>query len=138
MDGVHEGQEGRPDLPASVRACCDADQVRKTIKTRGHFPTEYAARTLIYLSIVNAERSWRKPLAGTPRSSRSNSLWRPTALNDEPDLVHRNSDSRAAGRLAVGRARAWRARPTARALLRRRPARPGLAELGDCATARPF
>jgi putative transposase len=35
-------------------------QVRKTIKTRGHFPTEDAARKLIYLSIVNAQRSWRK------------------------------------------------------------------------------
>jgi putative transposase len=38
-------------------------QVRKTIKTRGHFPTEDAARKLIYLSIVNAQRSWRKPFA---------------------------------------------------------------------------
>ncbi len=35
-------------------------QVRKTIKTRGHFPTEDAARKLIYLSIINAQRSWRK------------------------------------------------------------------------------
>ncbi len=34
--------------------------VRKTIKTRGHFPTEDAARKLIYLSIINAQRSWRK------------------------------------------------------------------------------
>ena len=33
-------------------------QIRKTIKTRGHFPTEEAARKLIYLSIVNAQRSW--------------------------------------------------------------------------------
>ena len=35
-------------------------QVRKTIKTRGHFPTEDAARKLIYLSIINAQKSWRK------------------------------------------------------------------------------
>jgi putative transposase len=35
-------------------------QVRKTIKTTGHFPTEDAARKLIYLSIINAQRSWRK------------------------------------------------------------------------------
>jgi putative transposase len=34
-------------------------QIRKTIKTRGHFPTEEAARKLIYLSIVNAQKSWR-------------------------------------------------------------------------------
>jgi putative transposase len=35
-------------------------QIRKTIKTRGHFPTEEAARKLIYLSIQNAQRSWRQ------------------------------------------------------------------------------
>ena len=35
-------------------------QIRKTIKTRGHFPTEEAARKLIYLSILNAQRSWRQ------------------------------------------------------------------------------
>jgi hypothetical protein len=35
-------------------------QVRKTIKTRGHFPTEDAARKLIYLSIINAQQTWRK------------------------------------------------------------------------------
>jgi transposase-like protein len=34
-------------------------QFRKTIKTRGHFPTEGAARKLIYLSIINAQKSWR-------------------------------------------------------------------------------
>jgi putative transposase len=34
-------------------------QIRKTIKTRGHFPTEDAARKLIYLSIINAQKSWR-------------------------------------------------------------------------------
>jgi putative transposase len=34
-------------------------QIRKTIKTRGHFPTEEAARKLIYLAIVNAQQRWR-------------------------------------------------------------------------------
>jgi putative transposase len=34
-------------------------QIRKTIKTRGHFPTEEAARKLIYLSIINAKKSWK-------------------------------------------------------------------------------
>lgn len=34
-------------------------QIRKTIKTRGHFPTEEAARKLIYLSIQNAKKSWK-------------------------------------------------------------------------------
>jgi putative transposase len=35
-------------------------QIRKTIKTRGHFPSEEAARKLIYLSISNAQKSWRQ------------------------------------------------------------------------------
>jgi putative transposase len=35
-------------------------QIRKTIKTRGHFPTEEAARKLIYLAISNAQKSWRQ------------------------------------------------------------------------------
>jgi putative transposase len=34
-------------------------QIRKTIKTRGHFPTEEAARKLIYLAIINAKKSWK-------------------------------------------------------------------------------
>jgi putative transposase len=34
-------------------------QIRKTIKTRGHFPTEDAARKLIYLAINNAQKNWR-------------------------------------------------------------------------------
>jgi putative transposase len=35
-------------------------QIRKTIKTRGHFPTEDAARKLLYLAITNAEHNWRR------------------------------------------------------------------------------
>ena len=35
-------------------------QIRKTIKTRGHFPTEEAARKLIYLAISNAQKSWKQ------------------------------------------------------------------------------
>ena len=35
-------------------------QVRKIIKTRGHFPTEDAARKLIYLAITHAETKWRR------------------------------------------------------------------------------
>jgi putative transposase len=34
-------------------------QIRKTIKTRGHFPDEQAATKLIYLAIQRAERKWR-------------------------------------------------------------------------------
>src|SRR4051812_1544786 len=35
-------------------------QIRKTIKTRGHFPDEQAATKLIYLAIQRSERKWRK------------------------------------------------------------------------------
>ena len=34
-------------------------QIRKSIKTRGHFPDEQAATKLIYLAIQRAERKWR-------------------------------------------------------------------------------
>jgi putative transposase len=35
-------------------------QLRKAIKTKGHFPNEEAARKLIYLAIVNAEPAWTR------------------------------------------------------------------------------
>jgi putative transposase len=35
-------------------------QIRKIIKTRGHFPTEEAARKLLYLAITKAETKWRQ------------------------------------------------------------------------------
>jgi transposase-like protein len=35
-------------------------QIRKSIKTRGHFPDEDAATKLIYLAIQRAETKWRK------------------------------------------------------------------------------
>jgi putative transposase len=34
-------------------------QIRKSIKTRGHFPDEQAATNLIYLAIQRSERKWR-------------------------------------------------------------------------------
>jgi putative transposase len=34
-------------------------QIRKIIKTRGHFPTEDSARKLIYLAITRAQPKWR-------------------------------------------------------------------------------
>jgi putative transposase len=34
-------------------------QIRKIIKTRGHFPDQDAARKLLYLAITNAQKSWR-------------------------------------------------------------------------------
>ncbi len=35
-------------------------QLRKAVKTKGHFPTEDAARKLIYLAIGNAVPQWTK------------------------------------------------------------------------------
>ncbi len=35
-------------------------QIRKIIKTRGHFPTEDSARKLLYLAILNAQQTWRR------------------------------------------------------------------------------
>jgi putative transposase len=35
-------------------------QIRKAIKTRGHFPDEQAATKLIYLAIARAETKWRR------------------------------------------------------------------------------
>ena len=40
-------------------------QVRKAIKTRGHFPDEQAATKLIYLAIQRAETKWRSALGWT-------------------------------------------------------------------------
>ena len=40
-------------------------QVRKAIKTRGHFPDEQAATKLIYLAITRAEAKWQRNRAWT-------------------------------------------------------------------------
>ena len=40
-------------------------QIRKTIKTRGHFPDEQAATKLIYLAIERAETKWRSARSWT-------------------------------------------------------------------------
>ncbi len=34
-------------------------QIRKTIKTRGHFPNDDAALRLIWLAIIRAKTNWR-------------------------------------------------------------------------------
>jgi putative transposase len=36
-------------------------QIRKAIKTRGHFPDEQAATKLIYLAIIRSETAWKRP-----------------------------------------------------------------------------
>jgi len=40
-------------------------QIRKAIKTRGHFPDEQAATKLIYLAIERAETKWRSAASWT-------------------------------------------------------------------------
>ena len=40
-------------------------QIRKAIKTRGHFPDEQAATKLIYLAIQRAETAWQRPYRWT-------------------------------------------------------------------------
>ena len=40
-------------------------QIRKAIKTRGHFPDEQAATKLIYLAIQNAHGAWKAPYRWT-------------------------------------------------------------------------
>jgi putative transposase len=40
-------------------------QLRKAIKTKGHFPNEEAARKLIYLCLMNATPKWTKVAGGT-------------------------------------------------------------------------
>ena len=45
-------------------------QIRKAIKTRGHFPDEQAATKLIYLAIMRADHKWRRHRTWTaPRAA---------------------------------------------------------------------
>jgi putative transposase len=45
-------------------------QIRKAIKTRGHFPDEQAATKLIYLAVIKADAKWRRNRAWTaPRAA---------------------------------------------------------------------
>ena len=41
-------------------------QLRKVIKTRGHFPTEDAAMKLLWLALRNAEKKWTYPIKDWP------------------------------------------------------------------------
>jgi putative transposase len=45
-------------------------QIRKSIKTRGHFPDEQAATKLIYLAIMRADAKWQRNRTWTaPRAA---------------------------------------------------------------------
>lgn len=37
-------------------------QLRKVLKTRGHFPNDEAAKKLIYLGLMNAQKKWKMPI----------------------------------------------------------------------------
>lgn len=43
-------------------------QLRKIIKTRGHFPTEDAALKLLWLALIRAEKKWTYPIRDWPRA----------------------------------------------------------------------
>ena len=68
-------------------------QLRKAIKTKGHFPNEDAARKLIYLAILNAvPANGPEPAAGRKRYWRSRS----TSETDYPTnqtRLHRKRDT---------------------------------------------
>ena len=55
---------GRPKHVLALRATNAIEalnrQLRKAIKTKGHFPNEEAAKKLIYLAIVNAVPAWTR------------------------------------------------------------------------------
>ena len=71
-------------------------QIRKAIKTRGHFPDEQAATKLIYLAIHRAEGRWQKAfnwtaaLRGLKQKSRwtSRPIARPTHLSNGTSHLH--------------------------------------------------
>jgi transposase-like protein len=50
--------KGRMAAPA-LELFAAAGQIRKTIKTRGHFPNDDAALRLIWLAIQRAKNSWK-------------------------------------------------------------------------------
>jgi putative transposase len=43
-------------------------QLRKVIKTRGHFPTDDSAIKLLYLALLNAEKKWSMPIRAWKRA----------------------------------------------------------------------
>ncbi len=43
-------------------------QLRKIIKTRGHFPTDDAALKLLWLALMRAEKKWTYPIRDWPRA----------------------------------------------------------------------
>jgi putative transposase len=57
---IGRGGISRPFIPVTNSIEALHRQLRKISKTRGHFPTEDAARKLIYLAIEKAEAKWKR------------------------------------------------------------------------------
>jgi putative transposase len=69
-------------------------QLRKAIKTKGHFPSEDAARKLIYLAIGNAVPQWTRTRGWTGAARVQDSLRRPTTkLTTKPAYTDRTTPS---------------------------------------------
>jgi len=65
-------------------------QLRKAIKTKGHFPNEEAARKLIYLAITNAVPAWTR----TRNWTTALLAFKIHSATDYPsDRLHRISDA---------------------------------------------
>jgi transposase-like protein len=54
------GRHPPPFIPVTNAIEALNRQLRKAIKTKGHFPNEDAARKLIYLALMNAVPAWTK------------------------------------------------------------------------------
>jgi hypothetical protein len=63
----------RPFIPDTNAIEALNRQLRKATKTKGHFPSEDAARKLIYLAVTNAVPAWTRRGAGPSRCWRSRS-----------------------------------------------------------------
>jgi putative transposase len=56
-------------------------QLRKIIKTRGHFPTEDAAIKLLWLALRNAEKRWSYPIKEWPRALHQFAIYFPDRVD---------------------------------------------------------
>ena len=81
-------------------------QLRKAIKTKGHFPNEDAARKLIYLAIINAVPAWTNdPQLDRSAARVQDPLRRPTArLNPLTQKIGRPPELGPTSRNGVHRA----------------------------------
>jgi len=61
-------------------------QIRKTLKTRGHFPTDESATKLIYLALNNAQKKWTMPIKDWKRAMHQFSIHFPGRVPEA--LIH--------------------------------------------------